>query len=89
MREKGERVRVFADGRKGGGRILIQTESVDTFLEDFVSVKTRETYWLFPPSPFPNRYALPPIVLELQPETEIFCWHLFLRNYLVSNWHLS
>ena len=28
MREKGERVRVFADGRKGGRRILIQTESV-------------------------------------------------------------
>ena len=28
MREKGERVRVLSQGRKGGGRILIQTESV-------------------------------------------------------------
>ena len=28
MREKGERLRVLSDGRKRGGRILIQTESV-------------------------------------------------------------
>ena len=28
MREKGERVRVLADRRKGGWRILIETESV-------------------------------------------------------------
>ena len=30
-REKGGLVRVLADGRKGGGRILIQTESVYTY----------------------------------------------------------
>ena len=30
MREKGERARVLRGGRKGGGRILIQTESVYT-----------------------------------------------------------
>ena len=30
MREKGERVRVLSEGRKGRGRILIQTESVNT-----------------------------------------------------------
>ena len=28
MREKGERGRVLSEGRKGEGRILIQTESV-------------------------------------------------------------
>ena len=28
MRERGEKVRVLSEGRKGGERILIQTESV-------------------------------------------------------------
>ena len=28
LREKGERICVFSEGRKGGGRIIIQTESV-------------------------------------------------------------
>ena len=30
MRDKGERVRVLSEERKGGGRIVIQTESVYT-----------------------------------------------------------
>ena len=42
MREKGEAVRILSEGRKGGGRFLIQTESVYCWFENFEEFEKSE-----------------------------------------------